>query len=83
MSRARQNDRPFKKRLSLRSSIVAEVDAALVDPLRGKPHYAEWSTLVELLLVEWLAGRIQLPLIPTQGKRLDDLLPKENPNESL
>lgn len=57
MPRHKHTDRPTNKKLSLRSSIVEQVDAALVDPLTKKPDFGSWSEVVEALLEGWLDGR--------------------------
>lgn len=72
--RPRLNDRPMKKNLSLRTSLIAEVDLSLNDPLTGKPQLGLWSDLVMLLLIEWLENRVDIPIKPTPKVKLDDFI---------
>lgn len=74
MPRPRKIDRPIDKKLSLRSSIVEEVDLHLADPLTHKPRYGAWAELVETLLRNWASGKY--PDVSPQPKTigLDDLL---------
>lgn len=74
MPRPRKTDRPIDKKLSLRGSVVNEIDAQLADPLTGKPRYGAWAELVESLLRKWASGEV--PGVPLQPKtiELDDLL---------
>jgi hypothetical protein len=74
MPRPRKIDRPIDKKMSLRQSIVEEIDTQLADVLTGKPRYGAWAELVESLLREWVSGRV--PGIRPQPKTadLDDLL---------
>ncbi|KKL46545.1 hypothetical protein LCGC14_2344530 [marine sediment metagenome] len=74
MPRPRLVDRPLDKKLSLRTSIVKEVDSQLADPLTGKPRYGAWTELVESLLLRWACGEV--PEVHHQPKveSLDDLL---------
>jgi len=60
MPRHKQTDRPIAKKLSLRSSIVAQVDAALVDPTTGRPEFGSWAELIESLLEGWLDGKFEV-----------------------
>lgn len=60
MPRHKQTDRPVAKKLSLRSSIVEQVDAGLVDPLTKKPDFGSWSEVVEALLEGWLDGKFKI-----------------------
>lgn len=64
MPRHKQTDRPRNKKLSLRSSVVDQVDAALIDPLTRKPEFGLWSELVESLLEGWLDGKFTTHLKP-------------------
>jgi len=57
MPRHKQTDRPRNKKLSLRGSLVDQVDAALVDPLTTRPEFGSWAELVESLLEGWLDGK--------------------------
>ena len=57
-------DRPVEKKLSIRSSITEQIDQQLADPLTGKPAYGAWATLVESLLREWLAGKVDISIKP-------------------
>ena len=77
MPRPRLVDRPVAKKLSLRSSIVNEVDNQLADRLTGKPSYGAWTELVESLINKWLAGEVDIHLKPKQVD-LDDLLGEES-----
>ena len=74
MPRPRLVDRPMDKRLTLRTSVVKEIDSQLADPLTGKPRYGAWTELVESLLNEWACGGV--PQIRNQPKTVDleDLL---------
>ena len=74
MPRPRLVDRPIDKKLSLRTSIVNEIDSQLADPLTGKPQYGAWTELVESLLQKWSCGEV--PAVHKQPKtvELDDLL---------
>jgi len=58
----------------LPQSLVAQTDAALIDPVTGKPGYGKWKTLVASLLEQWLEGKV--PGITPQPFRadFDDLL---------
>ncbi len=60
MPRHKQTDRPVAKKLSLRQSIVEQVDAALVDPTTKRPEFGSWAELVESLLEGWLDGRFEV-----------------------
>jgi hypothetical protein len=60
MPRHKQTDRPVNKKLSLRQSVVEQVDAALVDPLTKKPEFGSWSEVIEALLEGWLDGRFKI-----------------------
>lgn len=73
MSRPRLVDRPMDKKLSLRTSIVKEIDSQLADPLTGKPRYGAWTELVESLLQEWMIGEIDIRVKP-KIVDLDDLM---------
>lgn len=64
MPRHRQTDRPVAKKLSLRQSLVEQVDASLVDPLTHRPEFGSWSELVEALLEGWLDRRFEVHLKP-------------------
>lgn len=64
MPRHKQTDRPKNKKLSLRGSIVDQVDAALVDPTTGRPEFGSWAELVEALLEGWLDGKFQTHIKP-------------------
>ncbi len=74
MPRPRLVDRPIDKKLSLRTSIVKEIDSQLADPLTGKPRYGAWTELVESLLQKWSCGEV--PEVHHQPKvvDLDDLM---------
>ncbi|KKN12379.1 hypothetical protein LCGC14_1016900 [marine sediment metagenome] len=74
MPRPRLVDRPIDKKLSLRTSIVKEIDSQLADPLTGKPRYGAWTELVESLLHKWACGEV--PEVHHQPKivDLDDLM---------
>lgn len=74
MPRPRQNDRPVKKKLSIRQSLINEVDLALRDPLTNRPGYGDWSTLVESLLNEWLEGNVTIGIKPAPRVPLDEFL---------
>lgn len=73
MARPRLVDRPVAKKLSLRSSLVNEVDNQLADRLTGKPSYGAWTELIEALIKQWLDGNVDIHLKPKQVD-LDDLL---------
>ena len=73
MSRPRLVDRPIDKKLSLRTSIVQEIDSQLADPLTGKPRYGAWTELVESLLQEWMVGKVDIRVKP-KTVDLDDLM---------
>lgn len=79
MGRHKQHDRPTEKKLSLRSSVVSEVEGSLVDPLTKKPAYGSFSTLIEQLLEGWMDGRFKVPGIEPYRVNMDDLL-KEPPD---
>ncbi len=64
MPRHKQTDRPRHKKLSLRSSLVDQVDAALVDPLTQKPEFGLWSELIESLIEGWLDHRFAVRIKP-------------------
>jgi hypothetical protein len=72
MPRHKQVDAPVKKRISLRSSVITQVDAGLIDPFTGKPQFGLWSQLVESLLIQWLDGKIEVQIKPFRAD-LDDL----------
>jgi hypothetical protein len=74
MPRPRKVDRPIDKKLSLRSSIVIEIDSQLADVLTGKPKYGAWAELVESLLNEWASGRVPGVRLQPKTIELDDLL---------
>jgi len=73
MARPRLVDRPVAKKLSLRSSLVTEIDSQLADQLTGKPSYGAWTELIEALLKKWLEGEVDVHLKPKQVS-LEDLL---------
>ena len=73
MPRHKQTDRPQAKKLSLRSSLVAQVDAGLTDPTTGRPEFAAWSEVVEALLEGWLDGKFNIHRKPYR-MNLGDLL---------
>ena len=56
--------RPFNPELtknwkvSLKAPLAARVELALWDPVNKKPAYGQRGELLELLLEEWLAGRL-------------------------
>ncbi len=64
MPRHKHTDRPRNKKLSLRGSIVDQVDAALIDPLTSRPEFGSWSELVEGLLEGWLDGKFTIHIKP-------------------
>lgn len=64
MPRHKQTDRPVAKKLSLRSSLVAQVDTALVDPTTGRPEFGSWADLVEALLEGWLDRKFEVHIKP-------------------
>lgn len=64
MPRHKQTDRPRNKKLSLRSSIVDQVDAALVDPTTGRPEFGLWSELIEALIEGWLDRKFEIHIKP-------------------
>jgi hypothetical protein len=74
MPRPRKVDRPIDKKLSIRTSIVEEIDAQLADPLTGKPRYGAWTELVESLLQKWMVGEIPIVHLQPKTVELDDLL---------
>ena len=79
MPRPRLVDRPVDKKLSLRTSIVTEIDSQLADSLTGKPRYGAWTELVESLLNKWLSGEIPDIHIKPKIVDLGDMLcPKES-----
>lgn len=77
MPRPRLIDRPIDKKLSIRTSIVKEIDNQLADPLTGKPKYGAWTDLVEALLQQWMSGEISVPHIKPKLIDLGDLLESE------
>ena len=74
MPRPRKVDRPIDKKLSIRTSIVEEIDSQLADPLTGKPRYGAWTELVESLLMKWMSGEIEDIHIKPKTVDLGDLL---------
>lgn len=44
-------------KISLDATVAGAVEFELLDPLTGKPRYAERSRLIGALLANWLAGR--------------------------
>lgn len=64
MPRHKQTDRPRNKKLSLRSSLVDQVDAALVDPLTSRPEFGSWAELIEALLEGWLDRKFEIHIKP-------------------
>ena len=74
MSRPRLVDRPIDKKLSLRTSLVAEIDGQLADKLTGKPRYGAWTELVESLLQKWACGEVPEVRMQPKTVELDDLL---------
>lgn len=73
MPRPRLVDRPVDKKLSLRTSVVQEIDSQLADKLTGKPRYGAWTELVESLLMKWACGEVDIHLKP-KTVDLEDLL---------
>ncbi len=55
MARPRQLDRPVRRHVTIRESVLAQVDIILCDPLRGTPAHGALSQLVTQLLADWLA----------------------------
>jgi len=74
MPRPRKVDRPIDKKLSIRTSIVEEIDSQLADPLTGKPRYGAWTELVESLLMKWMSGEVPDCHIKPKTVDLGDLL---------
>lgn len=66
MPNPKRLDAGVKKTLLLRGSLVAQVDASLVDKLTNEPTYGAWKTLVEELLELWLKGQAKTSLQPIQ-----------------
>lgn len=56
----KRQDRPVKKNLALPTSIVERVDEQLRDPLTNRPTFGSWASLVQALLVKWLAGEVKV-----------------------
>lgn len=54
MARPRKTDRPVEKSISMRASLVAEVDLHLFSELEGKVPFGAWSKLVEQLLTDYM-----------------------------
>ena len=73
MPRPRLVDRPVDKKLSIRTTIVTEIDSQLADSLTGKPRYGAWTELVEALLMKWMSGEVDIHLKP-KTVDLEDLL---------
>ena len=57
MPRHKHADPPVKILVSLPSSLVAKLDLLLIDPVRGKPKYAQRSRLIRRLLREYVEQR--------------------------
>lgn len=55
-------DTPVAWRIYVPTSITAEVDLRLLDPVRGRTYWGAKSELVSLLLLAWLRGEIEVPL---------------------
>lgn len=53
-------------KISMSATLAGAVEFELLDPLTGKPRYAERSRLIGALLSEWLAkrGRPNIPYDP-------------------
>lgn len=64
MPRHKHTDRPVNKKLSLRQSLVEQVDAALVDPTTKRPEFGSWSELVEALIEAWLDRKVEVHIKP-------------------
>lgn len=73
MPRHKRHDRPVLKKLSIRASLVAQVDASLKDPVTQEPEFGSWSEVVQELLEGWLDGKHKISRKPFRAK-LDDLL---------
>lgn len=52
--RPKKHDTPVSWYVSIPSSLAAEVELILLDPLTGRPRFGERSQLVELLLRDWV-----------------------------
>lgn len=74
MPRPRKVDRPIDKKMSLRESVVMEIDTQLADPLTKKPRYGAWAELVESLLNEWASGNVPGVRLQPKTIELDDML---------
>jgi Arc/MetJ-type ribon-helix-helix transcriptional regulator len=57
MPRRKLADPPIEVHLSIPSSLLAQVDKHLIDPIRGKPKYGARSELIKSLLTQWLASK--------------------------
>lgn len=74
MGRRKFTDSPVSKKISIRESLIEQVDAQLLDPLSDEPAYGSWSKLVEMLVAGWLEGKYEVPSFPLRTLNLDDLL---------
>lgn len=74
MPRPRKVDKPVNKNLSIRSSLVEEIDNQLADVLTGKPRYGAWGELIESLLTKWLEGDVPTCHLKPKIEDLGDLL---------
>lgn len=50
-----RTDRPTEWKVSIPSSVAAEIELRLTDPLTGKPKHGARARLVTQLLRSWLA----------------------------
>jgi hypothetical protein len=67
MPRGRRSriDRPVRWELSIPTSLAAEVELKLIDPLRRTQLFGSRSRLVQLLLREWLTQQQEKPQTTT------------------
>lgn len=52
--RPKHNEEKIGVKTRIRKSLYAQVHLILLDPLRGKVSYGDWTGLMEHLLEEWL-----------------------------
>lgn len=64
-------------KISLPATLAGAVEYKLLDPVTGKPRYAERSRLIGALLNLWLAKMGDVPFDLGDHAPAEDILPKE------
>lgn len=63
MKPGRKRGPPYERWLVVvPTSIAAQVELRLLDPLLNQPRYGARAKLIQALLAKWLAGDIEVPM---------------------